>query len=296
MAVKQLGYLLLECTSEVYPRMVTLFQDVFAIPVDQPDAATALVRMDGRPFRIKLQQGSSNRVAGIGWDAGDAATLATLSAEVAAHGFKTTNLDAGACAARAASAVVAFQDQDGFAHELFVDKPFAADAALNARFVCGDEDNGVFGLGHIVQMCGDRQATQDFYTKIFGFGVSDRITWPVADLFFLHCNQRHHTVALSNEGFGLTRGMLHHLMLETKSKAEVDRAYAKLQELGFPVLMSIGQHTNDEVYSFYMLAPIGFGIEFGYGGKVVTDPKTWEYREFDAPSSWGHDLMMVPPQ
>ena len=41
-----------------------------------------------------------------------------------------------------------------------------------------------------------------------------------------------------------------------------------------------------------MGVPAGFAIEFGFGGKVV-DRATWEYAQYDSPSSWGHELQMA---
>ena len=70
-----------------------------------------------------------------------------------------------------------------------------------------------------------------------------------------------------------------------------DEAYARLATLGFPVSATLGQHTNDHVYSFYMICPMGFRIEFGFGGRVVEDSTTWQVVQYDAPSSWGHEML-----
>jgi 2,3-dihydroxybiphenyl 1,2-dioxygenase len=294
MPVKQLGYLIFECEADVLEQMVTVYRDVIGAAVEQDESGRALVRLDGRPFRIRLDPGPANRLAAIGWEV-VSADLTPIAAKVEAAGYGVAVSDAKLASDRAAAEVRRFTDADGFVHELFVEAPFAADASLDALFVCGDEPNGTFGLGHLVQISGDRAKAQAFYTEVLGFGLSDRITWPAADLYFLHCNQRHHTVALSAPALGLEAGMIHHLMIEAKSKDQVDRAYETLKEKGLPVIMTIGQHTNDEVYSFYMIAPAGFAIEFGFGGKVVEDPANWPVGFYDAPSIWGHELQL-PPQ
>lgn len=291
-AVRQLGYLVFECAPGVLEPMTVVYREILGAGVEpQPDGAVH-VRLDGRGFRLRLEPGETSRLAAIGWEV-PAEGFDGLVAKVAATGAVLSDPGAEVAALRGAARIMRMTDADGFVHEFHVDQPFAEDAALKAKFVCGTEDNGVFGLGHIVQIVADMAKTTAFYTDVLGFDLSDRITWPAADLFFLHCNQRHHTVALSAPAFGMPPGAVHHLMFEAKSKEQVDAGYAKLTELGFPVIMTIGQHTNDEVYSFYMGAPAGYAIEFGFGGKVV-DRANWQYQTFDAPSSWGHELQLAP--
>lgn len=289
-AVSALGYLVFECTPEVLGAMEAVYGDVLGAGISKDGGAVA-VRFDGRPFRIRMETGSENRLTAIGWEVPHDG-FGDLAARLGAHGIALTQGTPELLDARLVDRLAHFTDGDGFRHEFHVDRPFAADPALDAKFVCGHEPNGEFGLGHIVQIVSSMAQTRDFYVDLLGFGVSDRITWPAADLFFFHCNQRHHTVALSEPALGLAPGAVHHLMFEAKSKEQVDRAYERLQQLGFPVIMTIGQHTNDEVYSFYMGVPAGFAIEFGYGGKVV-DRATWEFAEYDAPSSWGHELQLM---
>lgn len=289
-AVRQLGYLVFECAPGVLDAMTSVYRDVLGAAVDQTADGARQVRLDGRGFRIRLEPGTANRLTAIGWEV-PAAGFDALAARIAATGAVLSDPGAELAASRGVERILQMTDQDGFRHEFHVDRPFAEDPALKALFVCGNEPNGTFGLGHLVQIVGDATATRAFYTDVLGFDVSDRITWPAADLFFLHCNQRHHTVALSAPALGMAAGAVHHLMFEARSREQVDRAYARLADLGFPVVMTIGQHTNDEVYSFYMGTPAGYAIEFGFGGKVV-DRETWTFAQFDAPSSWGHELQL----
>lgn len=294
MKVRQLGYLIFECAPDALSGMVRVFAEMIGAQVDIDADGRALVRLDGRHFRIRLEPGSANRLTAIGWEV-DPADLAGLVTRVEEWGYAVAEGTAEQAADRGASSLFRFVDPDGFVNELYVEVPFAPDARLDALFVCGDEPNGTFGLGHLVQIASDRARSQEFYTRVLGFTLSDRITWPAADLYFLHCNQRHHSVALSAEALGLKAGMIHHLMIEAKSREQVDQAWEVLEDLGLPVIMNLGQHTNDEVYSFYMLAPADFGLEFGFGGKVVEDSATWAFAQYDEPSSWGHELQMAPP-
>lgn len=291
MSVRQLGYLVFDVAPASLEGMKTVFQELFEAPLAKRADGSFLVRLDGRPFRIMLREAATNRLAAIGWDAGDAAELRALATRLTAAGISQTGLSPAECADRNVAQALRFHDPDGFPLELFVDQPFSDDPETGAKFVCGQNERGAFGLGHLVQMCRNREATQQFYTDVLGFRISDRITWAIADLFFLHCNQRHHSLALSDEAFGLKAGMIDHFMIEARSKEQVDAAYERLAQLGMPVSQTLGQHTNDKVYSFYMGGPMGFRIEFGFGGKIVEDPDNWDVIQYDAPSEWGHELV-----
>ena len=293
MSVTQLGYLVFEVAPQSAEGMKSVFRDVMQAPLIDRGDGVAVVRLDGRPFRIMLREGGRDRLAAIGWEVESGEALDAIVALLAGSGIACAGLAPDECADRAVERGITFSDADGFPVELFVDLPFAADPETAAKFVCGSDSVGAFGLGHLVQICRDRAATQAFYTDALGFRLSDRITWDAADLYFLHCNKRHHSLALSGEAFGLKAGMIDHFMIEARSKAQVDEAYARLATLGFPVSATLGQHTNDHVYSFYMICPMGFRIEFGFGGVVVEDSSTWEVIQYDSPSSWGHEMSLT---
>ncbi|WP_100239173.1 VOC family protein [Sphingobium sp. LB126] len=295
MKVDQLGYLAFDFPSAAMADMRTLFQHVIGADVVDGEDGSVRVRLDGRAFRIDMRQQdgleSGYRVAAVGWEVADGPALDALVARVRARGIEVTQGDAAACEARSAAALVRFTDPFGFPVEFFVDRPFGTDERLSTRFVCGSTDRGKFGLGHVVQITHDHLAALDFYRDVLGFGFSDRITWDAADLFFLHCNKRHHSVALGGEIFGMKSGQIDHFMIEATAREYVDEAYAKLKEHGFAVSQTLGQHTNDDVYSFYLMAPVGFRVEFGFGGNIVDDPEHWVAKQYDSPSRWGHELM-----
>jgi extradiol dioxygenase len=103
-------------------------------------------------------------------------------------------------------------------------------------------------------------------------------------LRFLHCNPRHHTIALSAAP-GLVG--IHHLMLEVEQINDVGRALDIVNERRIPLAMTLGRHTNDHMTSFYVRTPSGFEIEYGTGGRLIDDDH-WELETYDAMSLWGH--------
>jgi len=149
---------------------------------------------------------------------------------------------------------------------------------MDAGFVTGEG-----GLGHLVMMVPDLEAGMQFFVDTLGLAVSDHIEVGFS-LRFLHCNPRHHTLALAAIP-GMTG--IHHLMLEVTEIDDVGRALDIVNARGIPLAMTLGRHTNDLMTSFYVRTPSGFEIEYGTGGRLIDDD-VWEIETYDAMSFWGH--------
>jgi 2,3-dihydroxybiphenyl 1,2-dioxygenase len=247
---------------------------------DHDDDGAVALRIDDRAARLVVHPGATNDVAYVGWDCGDAAGLAAAIAKVEAAGYAVTHDDRVA-SVRKVDALAAFTDPWGFRHELthgLADAGTFTPGRPMSGFVTGEQ-----GLGHIVFMLPDLDDGLRFYIDVLGFRLSDHIEIGIS-LRFLHCNPRHHTVALS-----AVPGMVgvHHLMLEVNDVDDVGRALDLVNARGIPVAMGLGRHTNDFMTSFYVRTPTGFEIEYGAGGRVIDDD-SWEVETYDAMSIWGH--------
>ena len=155
---------------------------------------------------------------------------------------------------------------------------------------------GDLGLGHAVVTVRDPAESLAFYRDVLGFRVSDFIRFEPApgaelELTFLHCNPRHHTLALLPTP---PRGKrLHHFMVELGELDDVGRAYELCEERGVPIASTLGRHTNDHMLSFYVTTPSGFQVEIGWGGRLVDDA-TWRVETHRAASIWGHRPAEAP--
>ena len=129
----------------------------------------------------------------------------------------------------------------------------------------------------------DLALAEAFYTGVLGFKISDQVLMGPVVLRFLHCNERHHTIALG--GLPGLKGV-HLLMVELTSLDDVGVAYDLCRSRGIPLAMDLGRHTNDRMMSFYVRTPSGFEIEHGFGGVLVDD--SWSVDTYDAISIWGH--------
>ncbi len=171
------------------------------------------------------------------------------------------------------------------ATELF-EKPFNSPTGVTG-FTTGDQ-----GLGHNVLAVPDIDAALDFYMKGLGFHLSDIIEWQMNDeitarIHFLHCNGRHHTLALAATPQVKN---VHHFMLETEQLDDVGFAYDKFDADG-TVVMTLGRHTNDHMFSFYGATPSGFAVEYGWGARTV-EPG-WSVVRYANISSWGHKFVGI---
>jgi len=139
------------------------------------------------------------------------------------------------------------------------------------------------GLSHIVLGTPASAASLEFYTDVLGFRVSDIWRPGGSEIVFLHCNARHHSLALVPAG----DAQLYHFMFETRTLDDVGYALDRTRDGGIPISMDLGKHPNDEMVSFYSRSPSGFDVEIGCGGRLVDDA-TWTVSEITKPSLWGH--------
>ena len=246
-----------------------------------------LLRMDDAPWRVRVEQSDADDLSYAGFEVASATDLAEISERLKLMDVQISTGSEEERAGRGVEALARCVDPNGISIELYCGRAAADDAFASPRglqFITGDQ-----GLGHIVLMVDEEAASRRFYEEGLGFKLSDTITMgtpPQAlELTFLHCNPRHHTVALAPVP-GMPK-RLNHIMLQVDSLDEVGRTFDLVQDREIPVSMGLGKHTNDHMTSFYMQTPSGFDIEFGFGARTVDDA-TWEVGHYDSGSEWGH--------
>jgi 3,4-dihydroxy-9,10-secoandrosta-1,3,5(10)-triene-9,17-dione 4,5-dioxygenase len=272
--------------STVIDEWRTFASDILGMHVsDGPDGGL-LLRMDDRPYRIAIVPSSSDRVLASAFEVRDRKALRVAVRELEAAGVAVKEGSADEAAARRVEAFVEFEDPNGNPLEIFYSQ--AVDGLEAQLPFGGGFVTGALGCGHVVLPSADLDAAFDFYTTVLGFRHRDSMAIHLPDgnrlrLRFIGCNPRHHTIALtasqSPQG-------LRHMMIEADSIKTFGRTYARAREAGV-LKTELGQHSNDEVLSFYLFCPGGYEIEFGVHGRQVDDA-SWLTRDLTQLSYWGY--------
>ncbi len=219
-----------------------------------------------------------------GWELPDAAALEVCAAELESAGFLLHPGSAAECDQRRVRGLIRTMDPGGFAVEFFHGvvedhERFVSRTGVSG-FTTGDQ-----GLGHIVLGTPDIEGSAHLYTDVLGFRVSDywRPGGAEHDVVFLHCNPRHHSLAL----VPADEAALYHFMLEMNTLDDVGYTLDRHEDTGTQISSGLGKHTNDHMISFYSVSPSGFEVEVGCGGRLVDD-ETWTVTQLTKPSFWGH--------
>lgn len=289
MGVSQLGYLVLDVSD------IDAWRDLAASVIgaeERREEGTNLVRLrfDEHHHRIALHPAKTDSVVAIGWEVPSLDELGSVRRKVAEQGFPITEGTREDLADRKVEALFRFRDMDGFPLEIYY-SPWTDDVPFQPSRPMSGFNCGPLGLGHVVLVTKNRGKAAHFYQEVLGFSVTDYIAWNELDAIFLRCNPRHHSLALITECYGMKGGYLHHFMLETRALDDVGRAYDLVRRRTLPLVLSLGQHSNDRMTSFYMKTPSGFALEYGWGG-VLVDNAVWHVTHHSTTKLWGHEPMV----
>lgn len=283
MRVRSLGYVALEVDApDAFGRFAS---DVLGVEA-QSDAQVARLRIDARAWRVEARQGPRNDIVAAGFEVADGVEFEAFARHLRERGLEAQQDDALA-RERGVQCLLRTQDPAGMQVELFFgarEQNHRAPALPgHAGFVTGGQ-----GLGHIALSTPDLDASERFYREALGFRLSDYIPLTIPglgtfDLRFMHCNARHHTLALM--GAPMPKRLLH-FMFECRELDDVGRAYDRAQAHD-AVSATLGRHTNDDMLSFYAVMPGGIEVEIGWGGLKLDEP-TWSVVRHEKTSRWGH--------
>ena len=285
LGVSALGYIGLEVSD--LPRWRTFATDFLGL-MDVSATPDALkLRMDSREWRIAVNQGAKDDLVFAGFEVPDAAALAAVVASLKSIDVETKS-DLELAKTRGVTALVTCTDPSGVAVEIFhgaterFDEPLLSPAGVQG-FLTGDQ-----GMGHVVLYAMEPKKTIQFYVEGLGFKLSDNIDMPLGggatlELTFLHCNPRHHTLAIAP--IPVPKRM-NHFMVQVQNMEDVGFAYDRAERLGFKIANTLGRHTNDHMFSFYAQTPSGFDVEFGWGARTIGPD--WTVVRHKANSTWGH--------
>lgn len=283
----KLGYLVFEASR---PRDWTTFlcgTVGLPAPFANPDGSEGF-RVDAALQRLIVAPGPADDLGALGFEAADEQVLEAVVARARGCGIAVHEVAPARREARRVRALFELRDPAGNCIELFAG-PEAAATPFASQLVPGGFRTGELGLGHAVLNWHDAAAMERFYTAALGFAVTERLDARVGPLdvrgTFMHCNRRHHSLAL----FALPlKKRLHHFMLQAERTMDVGLACERARARGVPQSLSLGQHPDpDGTLSFYGVTPSGFDFEIGAGSAEI-EPQGWHAHTATVTSRWGH--------
>lgn len=284
MKVRAIGYVGLNATDVDAWR--DFAENVLGAQV-QPESTSdrLVVKTDDYRARIFVERSDQSGLAYLGLELGNATELADAVAQIQSTGVQVVEGSDAERESRGVGALAIVEDPSGNRMELYVrpalDYHFTSPSST--RFVTGLD--GELGFGHAVLVCeaDAYDITRAFYTDVLGFAISEYTSFGPVEVTFMHCNPRHHSVALARGG----TSACHHIMLEVETLDMVGGALDRAEAAKTPITLTLGRHRNDQMVSFYMQSPNGVEVEYGWGARVI-DPQTWSVSEWLGGDVWGH--------
>jgi len=292
MTVAAIGYLRIESQDNAaWMEFGTQVLGLMEAPRED-NAGARFLRMDAHPFRFMVESGSTDRLIATGLEyrsKGDWQVACDALAD-AGHNFSAGSAEEAE--RRCVSGYISVQDPSGNTIELYYGRkldyvPLNSPVGLKC-FVTGDEYTGDMGFGHAVLPAAETEDTIAFYTDLIGLAVCDDLYPPIPDsrVIFMHAdNPRQHSLALYNQPH--PAGVVH-IMVEVETLDDVGLALERVKQAGLPLLATLGRHVNDNMCSFYVLAPGGIAVEYGYDGLLV-DWESYTPTVSTEGDLWGHE-------
>jgi 2,3-dihydroxybiphenyl 1,2-dioxygenase len=290
MAVSQLAYIGIGVSDMA--AWESFAKDILGMEIgERSHDGTVYLRMDEYHHRIALHPTGEDEILYVGFATATPAAYDDGRAALKAAGVTLVQGTSEELENRRVVDFVKFES-GGLPFELAVGphidfaKPF-----LPGRPMSGFK-TGVLGMGHVVLRTQTRDETVKLLIDALGFRISDYI----GNMVFLHCNPRHHTLALQPESPNLpaARGKkLWHFMVETNALDDVGIAFDLAMQRTIPLATDLGKHTNDHMVSFYVMTPSGFEVEYGWGGRLIDDA-VWQVVRHWNGNIWGHRSRRAP--
>lgn len=275
-----------------------LGETVGLMPAPASAAGTLSYRVDAKAWRLRVHEGDRAGASYLGFEAVDAAAFAATAARLHKAGYALSQGTEAQIAERGVADLLCTQAPWGVQVELVHGLASAATAFQSPAFPDGLVTQGQ-GFGHVVFLTPTQEAyaqARQFAIDGLGMRLSDTLRLPLGpdatlQVSFLHCNARHHSLAIGCAPMPPDAPNLHHINFEVASVRDVGMAYERALRSATPIANTIGQHANDRMVSFYSFSPDGWQVEVGATGRTV-GPHWNEVTEYDRISDWGHQ----PPQ
>lgn len=289
-----LGYVVVE--TQRFTAWRRFGKDAVGLHVDALDTDTMRFRLDERACRFLLQRGPAEDVTALGWQVDDHTTFDLLLARAAAAGLPATEGTAEECALRGVERLWRLPGPKGLATELFT-TALTAPAPLQMQQAGFVTTGGGAGMGHVAITAKHPEAIRGYYAGLFDARLTDWVHENISGvplrIRFLRTDERHHSVAvagLHGASVDPIRTRVQHLNIQVATLDDLLASWQRVQDLGFRMQWTVGQHSNDKELSYYCVSPSGFEWEVGWNPITLSaqDEERWVPATYDSISTWGH--------
>ncbi|MBV1907354.1 MAG: VOC family protein [Pseudomonadales bacterium] len=241
--------------------------------VDAEEAGRCYVRLDNWHHRLIVDEDGTDDLNYLGFRVAGVEEFREMQEKLTQADISFTIGSREEAMERHVLEILKLKDPSGTPLEIFhgphiqPNMPFYPGRRMHGGFTTGDG-----GLGHVLlsETVG-LDKTYEFY-KLLGMRGSIEYQIPIPgqdkpfEILFLHCNSRDHTLA-----FGLpSQKRLNHIMLEYQEFDDIGLSHEIVEKKEVPIGMKLGKHSNDHMYSFYIMNPSGWMFELGWGGRPAT--------------------------
>lgn len=253
-------------------------------------------RNDDRAHRVIVEPGPANDAVFVGFEAVDVDAFDAALRRLRAQGYEVEVGGEDDTRSRRVDRLGRVEAPWDIDVEVVVGLQQASAPYASSLVPGGFLTDGV-GFGHVVFATTAFDESCRFLVEGLGMSRSDWLEMEIIEgvaleVWFFHCNERHHTVALAKAPFDLPQ-KLHHVMVETRVRDDVGAAFDRAWATDLAIPNGLGRHDNDGMFSFYVQSPAGFQVEVGHGARTITDG--WDDdRRYDRISAWGHQPLRQP--
>lgn len=280
-AITELGYIGLGVKSlEDWKHYAANVVGLDVVDGEVPDQC--FLRMDYWHHRIELREDGTDDLAYLGLRVAGAEEFREMQAQLEAGGIKVRLGTEEEARERHVLQLMKLEDPSGIPLEIFhgphvqPNVPFLPGRRMHGRF-----KTGTGGIGHmLLRETVGLEKTYEFY-RLLGMrgGIEYRIPIPGLpkpfELLFMHCNDRDHTLAFGTP----SKKRINHLMFEFEEFDDVGLAQEAVEQSGVQLGVKVGKHSNDQMYSFYVITPSGWMNELGWGGRPATHQSEFYQRD-----------------
>ena len=284
----RMGYALIE--SQKLDDWQRFTREALGLDVQQ-DGDSLVCRLDEHARRLVISRGALEDVAALGYQLDDQASLETVLQRLHQHGVSAEKGDARGAALRGVEAYWRCIGPKGLPVEFYV-TPTLSDAPL--QMLASGYLTGSAGMGHVAITSRKPEAMLAFWQEILDARHSDDIEQKMSglmlDIRFLRLNERHHSVAVActrGKRMDPIRTRIQHMNIQCATLEDMTAAFQRCRQLGYRIMMGVGQHTNDRELSFYVQSPSGFEIEYGWD-PIAVEEAHWQPTLHQGISTWGH--------